>query len=63
MRCWKLQYGSIMPVGDMHVIGSDDIPLTRELGAKQWLREINPAAYAHLLAVMNSISEKHLGGL
>jgi hypothetical protein len=28
-----------MPVGDTHITGYDDIPLTHELGAKQWLQE------------------------
>lgn len=53
MRCWKLPDGSIMPVGDTYVAGFEDIPLTHELGAKQWLRENDPAAYQRLQALLN----------
>lgn len=42
-----------MPVGDTYVAGFEDIPLTYELGAKQWLRENDPAAYQRLQALLN----------
>lgn len=42
-----------MPVGDTYVAGFEDIPLTHELGAKQWLRENDPAAYQRLQALLN----------
>lgn len=42
-----------MPVGDTYVAGFEDIPLTHELGAKQWLRENAPAAYQRLQALLN----------
>lgn len=54
MRCWKLPDGSVMPVGDMHVTGFDDIPLTHELGAKQWLQDNDSAAYLRLQEVLNN---------
>jgi len=43
-----------MPVGDMHVAGFDDIPLTHELGAKQWLRDKDQDAYQRLQQVLNN---------
>ncbi len=43
-----------MPVGDMHVTGFDDIPLTHELGAKQWLRDNDAVAYQLLQETLNN---------
>lgn len=43
-----------MPVGDTYVAGFEDIPLTHELGAKQWLRENDPGAYQRLQAILNN---------
>ena len=53
MRSWKLPDGSIMPVGDTYVPGFEDIPLTHELGAKQWLRENDAEAYERLQSLLN----------
>lgn len=53
MRCWKLPDGSILPVGDLYVPGYEDIPLTHELGAKQWLRDNDPVGYEQLGALLN----------
>ncbi len=37
----------------MYVAGFEDIPLTHELGAKQWLRENDADAYARLQSLLN----------
>ena len=42
-----------MPVGDLYVSGFEDIPLTHELGAKQWLRDNDPEAYSRLQSLLN----------
>ena len=43
-----------MPVGDTYVAGFEEIPLTHELGAKQWLRENDAEAYARLQSLLNN---------
>lgn len=42
-----------MAVGDTYVAGFEDMPLTHELGAKQWLRENDPEGYAQLQTILN----------